>query len=196
MDLPRCWLARYRRGPACERLRQLVVAWLGGADGGRAGTRECEREYRQGLVTVASLVLLAVEGDGADGGAAAEAPRPSQRPLALRALDALVAALGLAPFYARGATADALAPRFRALERALRWRAPALALLLAHHGVPAALYAHGMLASGFAEVLPPGDALLVWDLLLASRALAAGRCLLYTSPSPRDGLLSRMPSSA
>ena len=25
---------------------------------------------------------------------------------------------------------------------------------------------------------------------------ANGRCLLYTSPSPRDGLLSRMPSSA
>ena len=24
----------------------------------------------------------------------------------------------------------------------------------------------------------------------------ASRCLLYTSPSPRDGLLSRMPSSA
>ena len=24
----------------------------------------------------------------------------------------------------------------------------------------------------------------------------AGACLLYTSPSPRDGLLSRMPSSA
>ncbi len=24
----------------------------------------------------------------------------------------------------------------------------------------------------------------------------AGLCLLYTSPSPRDGLLSRMPSSA
>ena len=29
---------------------------------------------------------------------------------------------------------------------------------------------------------------------LAGRTLAA--CLLYTSPSPRDGLLSRMPSSA
>ena len=28
----------------------------------------------------------------------------------------------------------------------------------------------------------------VWELLV--------RCLLYTSPSPRDGLLSRMPSSA
>ena len=27
-------------------------------------------------------------------------------------------------------------------------------------------------------------------------AMMSGRCLLYTSPSPRDGLLSRMPSSA
>ena len=26
--------------------------------------------------------------------------------------------------------------------------------------------------------------------------IIAGACLLYTSPSPRDGLLSRMPSSA
>ena len=28
------------------------------------------------------------------------------------------------------------------------------------------------------------------------RELVGGSCLLYTSPSPRDGLLSRMPSSA
>ena len=28
------------------------------------------------------------------------------------------------------------------------------------------------------------------------RIVPAGACLLYTSPSPRDGLLSRMPSSA
>ena len=28
------------------------------------------------------------------------------------------------------------------------------------------------------------------------RILENGSCLLYTSPSPRDGLLSRMPSSA
>ena len=28
------------------------------------------------------------------------------------------------------------------------------------------------------------------------RAVRSARCLLYTSPSPRDGLLSRMPSSA
>src|SRR5664279_632733 len=27
-----------------------------------------------------------------------------------------------------------------------------------------------------------------------SRLVGGGRCLLYTSPSPRDGLLSRMPS--
>ena len=33
------------------------------------------------------------------------------------------------------------------------------------------------------------------DGLFAAAALAQ-RCLLYTSPSPRDGLLSRMPSSA
>ena len=30
----------------------------------------------------------------------------------------------------------------------------------------------------------------------AKEALLCGGCLLYTSPSPRDGLLSRMPSSA
>ena len=31
---------------------------------------------------------------------------------------------------------------------------------------------------------------------LISRQIFTGACLLYTSPSPRDGLLSRMPSSA
>ena len=29
-----------------------------------------------------------------------------------------------------------------------------------------------------------------------SQGMMYGTCLLYTSPSPRDGLLSRMPSSA
>ena len=38
------------------------------------------------------------------------------------------------------------------------------------------------------------DNLLLMDLT-AALALSVG-CLLYTSPSPRDGLLSRMPSSA
>ena len=31
---------------------------------------------------------------------------------------------------------------------------------------------------------------------ISTKATQAGACLLYTSPSPRDGLLSRMPSSA
>ena len=37
--------------------------------------------------------------------------------------------------------------------------------------------------------------LFVCEILLKMCALGS-RCLLYTSPSPRDGLLSRMPSSA
>ena len=38
----------------------------------------------------------------------------------------------------------------------------------------------------------------VKELLRGVRSVASGNfgCLLYTSPSPRDGLLSRMPSSA
>ena len=34
------------------------------------------------------------------------------------------------------------------------------------------------------------------ELEKAKAKRAAAACLLYTSPSPRDGLLSRMPSSA
>ena len=34
------------------------------------------------------------------------------------------------------------------------------------------------------------------DAAQADGAAGMGACLLYTSPSPRDGLLSRMPSSA
>ena len=35
-----------------------------------------------------------------------------------------------------------------------------------------------------------------WLKQAYTRVDASGSCLLYTSPSPRDGLLSRMPSSA
>ena len=31
---------------------------------------------------------------------------------------------------------------------------------------------------------------------IKAKIISCGNCLLYTSPSPRDGLLSRMPSSA
>ena len=40
----------------------------------------------------------------------------------------------------------------------------------------------------------PGEGTLSRDLAIAIAEIAP--CLLYTSPSPRDGLLSRMPSSA
>ena len=52
------------------------------------------------------------------------------------------------------------------------------------------------------SVLPPVLAIVlaIWTrqvyLSLAGGSWLAYTCLLYTSPSPRDGLLSRMPSSA
>ena len=46
--------------------------------------------------------------------------------------------------------------------------------------------------------LPQTDNVAVDGYAVEAAFLAAhpGHCLLYTSPSPRDGLLSRMPSSA
>ena len=47
------------------------------------------------------------------------------------------------------------------------------------------------------EPLLPKFALAAFNNLLGPALIATGViCLLYTSPSPRDGLLSRMPSSA
>ena len=43
---------------------------------------------------------------------------------------------------------------------------------------------------GFLDVIP------VYLLMGAAIIMMIYDCLLYTSPSPRDGLLSRMPSSA
>ena len=42
----------------------------------------------------------------------------------------------------------------------------------------------------------PLSASILVQKYLRPAAVKAGICLLYTSPSPRDGLLSRMPSSA
>ena len=49
------------------------------------------------------------------------------------------------------------------------------------------------------KVLAVGIAVLLWMNVAGDRVVERGLavpCLLYTSPSPRDGLLSRMPSSA
>ena len=81
--------------------------------------------------------------------------------------------------------------------------------VLAYHRVPAYLARrfHQICLGVTAEILD-GEGLtqLLWGLMVAiaeepgsgQRHLAkrVGVCLLYTSPSPRDGLLSRMPSSA
>ena len=45
------------------------------------------------------------------------------------------------------------------------------------------------------DAISSGDKVLLLDDLIATGGTMLA-CLLYTSPSPRDGLLSRMPSSA
>ena len=45
-------------------------------------------------------------------------------------------------------------------------------------------------------VLPGGKVEIVDQELIEGENVDVVICLLYTSPSPRDGLLSRMPSSA
>ena len=46
------------------------------------------------------------------------------------------------------------------------------------------------------SMLLPGKGLLACDESTGTVGKRLESCLLYTSPSPRDGLLSRMPSSA
>ena len=50
------------------------------------------------------------------------------------------------------------------------------------------------------DVFPVGETTVTWTAVDESGNSASATqtvtCLLYTSPSPRDGLLSRMPSSA
>ena len=53
-----------------------------------------------------------------------------------------------------------------------------------------------MMAYGFQGSLLGVRAVQEEFSLTATGFMMSGYCLLYTSPSPRDGLLSRMPSSA
>jgi Flp pilus assembly protein CpaB len=75
---------------------------------------------------------------------------------------------------------------------------------IAGGGIPAelpeghvALAIHVDLASGVAGLLRPGQTVTIIGMLSPDvLGESDTACLLYTSPSPRDGLLSRMPSSA
>ena len=63
-------------------------------------------------------------------------------------------------------------------------------------GIP---FAHAALRIASFAAFPFGKQLIDARLLGENRITGTGLmnvCLLYTSPSPRDGLLSRMPSSA
>ena len=53
----------------------------------------------------------------------------------------------------------------------------------------------GRIISSFTNILSDED-LNIADIIRSSIYIFIIACLLYTSPSPRDGLLSRMPSSA
>ena len=55
--------------------------------------------------------------------------------------------------------------------------------------------AFGRFAEGMARFLGTGR-FIVGQTVLVVGWIILNTCLLYTSPSPRDGLLSRMPSSA
>ena len=64
-------------------------------------------------------------------------------------------------------------------------------------GAESAIVRGRIAARAAVEVLAPSAAAKLAPMASFRAALAqAERCLLYTSPSPRDGLLSRMPSSA
>ena len=82
---------------------------------------------------------------------------------------------------------------------ALRERTPVASLddyLTARGSQSATTLGLSFLASGLGGWIlfaPPEIGAFVGPVALAGYALG---CLLYTSPSPRDGLLSRMPSSA
>ena len=56
----------------------------------------------------------------------------------------------------------------------------------------------GFVAVLFLPIYYFAEPLFAWvaNPLMSRLPAGAGICLLYTSPSPRDGLLSRMPSSA
>ena len=57
-------------------------------------------------------------------------------------------------------------------------------------------YYDKVLRQGITKVSRQGITTRYYDIFVQPSYRGRGICLLYTSPSPRDGLLSRMPSSA
>ena len=70
----------------------------------------------------------------------------------------------------------------------------AIILLLNYIFVPALTYGSQLALGAIFVTLIYG--ILRFANFATGDMMAFGTCLLYTSPSPRDGLLSRMPSSA
>ena len=70
-----------------------------------------------------------------------------------------------------------------------------LAASLSQEGSAQALFDSAAVPQEHIAVLAQPIGRAQWKLLVLEQ-IKAQPCLLYTSPSPRDGLLSRMPSSA
>ena len=80
------------------------------------------------------------------------------------------------------------------LTRLPAWVAPAAGTAVA---VLLALTAFGVAPGDLGGAIGDGVPTLLEILAIIAGGITLSRvCLLYTSPSPRDGLLSRMPSSA
>ena len=71
-------------------------------------------------------------------------------------------------------------------------------LLMSSQGPPA--FPHVFMGNAYVNGQPIKEGVVIYAEFGKSRSEIVetlyGSCLLYTSPSPRDGLLSRMPSSA
>ena len=60
----------------------------------------------------------------------------------------------------------------------------------------ASSYKFCVIANGEYDIYAAQERANEWDYAAGHAIAQNAGCLLYTSPSPRDGLLSRMPSSA
>ena len=89
------------------------------------------------------------------------------------------------------APAEDLGARFEFVAADIADEAAVTAVFAAVPGrVDGVVHSGGVAGGGPVHLLPKEE----WERVISINL--TGTCLLYTSPSPRDGLLSRMPSSA